>query len=43
VVESCRQGELPRPKSGRACTVLMVEQVDEALSGYMDLSALRRG
>jgi hypothetical protein len=28
---SCGQGELSRPKSGRACTVPMVEQVDHAL------------
>ena len=29
---SCGQGELSRPKSGRACTVPMVEQVDKALT-----------
>ncbi len=32
MVESCGQGELSRPKSGRACTVPMVEQVDKALA-----------
>ena len=32
VVESCGQGELSWPKSGRACTVPMVEQVDKALT-----------
>jgi len=31
VVESCGQGELSRPKSGRARTVPIVEQVDHAL------------
>ena len=31
-VESCGQGELSRPKCGRACTVPMVEQVDKALT-----------
>jgi integrase len=32
VVESCGQGELSRPKCGRACTVPMVERVDKALT-----------